>query len=116
MQAVCLGTEARGGGGEECRFRSELFLDVVVIAVGAVARDHLADEACEKEHHADQDGDQGQIKERLVRDRAETHALGLVDEFGDDDGDGHDPAGEEHKDACETEEVHGLPAKSAEKP
>ena len=60
----------------------EFVLDVVAVAVGGGAGDHLAEEAGEKEHDTEDDRDEREIEEGLVCDGAELQALRLVDQLG----------------------------------
>ena len=95
---------------------SDFFADLVVVALAAVAGDHLADEAGEEELETQQHGYESQVEQRLVSDGTICQTMGLLDKFLDDDPDGCEATGKEHENACEAEEVHGLLAETAEEP
>ena len=73
---------------------------MVIVAALRGAGDHFAQEAGEEKDHAQHQGHQGQVEERLVRDGAELEALGLRNQFVGDDPDGHHKAHQEHQDAA----------------
>lgn len=85
LQAELLLIVFSGRIGYACSFHcnsrngSEGVADVVAVAAGAVAGDEFADEAGEEEHHAHEDGDEGQVEEWLVGDRAEIQPVDLMD-------------------------------------
>ena len=87
-------------------------LTSAVIAVGAGASDHLANEAGKEQHHAEHHCKQCQIKERLIGNGAEVGSVCLADQLRDDDPDRHHEADQEHKDARIPEEMHRFLAES----
>ena len=84
-----------------------------MVPILARAGDHFTDKAGQEKHDAQDDGNQGQIEQRLVRNLPEGYMMGLVYQFGHDQPHGDDAAHQEHQDAGETEEMHRLLAEHA---
>lgn len=99
-----------------CERVSELFFDIVLVAFRRVPGDHLADEAGQEQHDAQNYGEERQVEQGLVRHRAEMHSSALVYQFRCNQYDGEDEARKEHQDSSESEEVHRLLSECAEEP
>ena len=92
------------------------FLDVVLVPFLGVPGNQLADESCKEKHDSHQDGQQGEIEQRLVGYGPVPEPICLVYKLGDDDPDSHYETDKEHYQAREAEEVHRLLPESAEEP
>ena len=88
----------------------------IPVALGGVSGDHLSQETGHKTHHAQYDGNKGQVEKRLVRDGAELDVLRLMDQFGDDNPYRHHEANQEHQNTAGPEKMHRLSAKTAQEP
>jgi len=79
-----------------------------MVAVGARAGNHLADEAGEEEHYAKDDGEKCEVEERLVGNGAEVSAVSLADKLGHDNPHGHNASNHEHQQPRKAKEMHRL--------
>ena len=87
-----------------------------MVALGGVAGNHFTEEAGEEELSAEEDGDEGQVEERLVGDLSESDAFRLANQFLDDQPDVDDGADHENQRADAAEQVHRFLAEFLEEP
>ena len=87
-----------------------------MVALAAVAGNHLADESGKEQHNADDEGNKSKVEERLVGYRPEAETIGLIYKLFDDEPDCYDATDEECYKTSEAKEMHRLLAEFAQEP